>query len=68
MAKKIKVNTVEVSDIRKNIYQNKDKSVRDKFTALYKENPKLKKKEVADMLGVSRQTIYDFIKDLEKCN
>lgn len=66
MAKKIKVNTVEVSDIKKNIYINKDKSIRDKFISLYKENPNLKKKEVADLLGVSRQTIFNFIKDLEK--
>jgi transcriptional antiterminator len=66
MAKKIKVNTVEVSDIKKNIYQNKDKTTRDKFNALYAENPKLNKKEVADLLGVSRKTIYNFIKDIEK--
>jgi hypothetical protein len=66
MAKKIKVNTVEVSDIKKNLYQNKDKTTRDKFNALYAENPKLNKKEVADLLGVSRQMIYNFIKDIEK--
>lgn len=65
MAKKIKVNTVEVSDIKKNINMNKDKTIKEKFIALYKENPKLKKKEVADLLGVSRQTIFNFIKEIE---
>lgn len=68
MAKKIKVNTVEVADIKQKIYLNKDKSTREKFTEIYKENPNIKKKEVADLLGVSRQTIFNFIKDLEKCN
>lgn len=66
MAKKIKVNTIEVSDVKKNIYLNKDKSIKEKFMFLYNENPNLNKKEVADILGVSRTTIYGFIKQLEK--
>lgn len=66
MAKKIKINTLEISEVKRNITLNKDKSLRDKFTELYKENQKLNKKEVADMLGVSRTTIYGFIKQLEK--
>jgi hypothetical protein len=66
MAKKIKVNTIEVSDVKKNLFLNKDKSIKEKFIALYNDNPKLNKKQVADMLGVSRKTIYKFIEELEK--
>lgn len=65
MAKKIKINTVEVNDIKTTIELNKFKTTKEKFDILYKENPNLNKKEVADMLGVSRTTIYEYIKSHE---
>lgn len=66
MAKKIKVNTVEVSDIKKSIYLNKDKTTFDKFKAIYEANKDFNVIEVADLLGVSRQRIYQFKKDVTK--
>jgi hypothetical protein len=65
MAKKIKINTVEVSDIRASLEVNKLKTDKEKFTILFKENNNLNKKEVADMLGISRQSVYNYIKEIE---
>lgn len=64
MAKKIKINTVEVHDMKQAIYQNKDKTTKEKFKAMYDANNNLNKQEAADLLGVSRQTIYNLIKDI----
>lgn len=66
MAKKIKINTVEVHDMKQAIYQNKDKTTKEKFKAMYDANNNINKQEAADLLGVSRQTIYNYIKELEK--
>jgi DNA-binding XRE family transcriptional regulator len=65
MAKKIKINTVEVYDMKQAMYLNKDKTTFDKFKAMYEANKDLNKQQAADLLGVSRQTIYNYIKDLD---
>lgn len=66
MAKKIKLNTVEVHDMKKAINNNQNKTTKEKFKAMYDANNNLNKQQAADLLGVSRQTIYNMIKDLEK--
>jgi hypothetical protein len=63
-AKKIKVNSVEVGAIKTIVSQNKNKSSKKKFLEIYKSNPKVNKKEVAELLGVSLQSIYNYIKEL----
>ena len=63
-AKKIKVNSVEVGVIKTIVSQNKNKSPKEKFLEIYKSNPKVNKKEVAELLGVSLQSIYNYIKEL----
>jgi hypothetical protein len=65
MAKKIKVNTIETNEIKTIINQNKSKSIKEQFIELYKVNPDLNKKEVAENLGVSLQMIYKYIKELK---
>ena len=65
MAKKVKIDSIEVSEIRKVLKTNDGKTNKDKFTALYKSNPNLNKKEVSEQLGVSLQMIYKYIKELE---
>ena len=65
MAKKIKIDSIENSEIKKVLKNNDAKSNREKFTILYKANPKLNKNEVAEQLGVSLQTIYKYIKSLK---
>jgi hypothetical protein len=45
MAKKVKVDSIEVSEIRKVLKTNDGKTNKDKFSALYKSNKDLNKKE-----------------------
>lgn len=65
MAKKIKVNSIETHEIKSIITTNKLKSNKEKFTELYKINPELDKKEVAEILGVSLQMIYKYVKEMK---
>jgi len=62
MAKKIKISSTEIADIKAIMRINNDKPAFEKFIELYKINPNFNKKEIAERLGVSRQTIYDFMK------
>lgn len=64
MAKKIKVNSIETSEIKTIISQNKNKSKKEQFIELYKANPELDKKEVSESLGVSIRMIYKYIHEL----
>tara|TARA_B110001450_G_scaffold116066_1_gene109787 strand:- start:135 stop:2417 length:2283 start_codon:yes stop_codon:yes gene_type:complete len=66
MAKKIKIDSIENSEIKKVLKNNDGKSNKEKFIILYKANPKLNKNEVAEQLGVSLQMIYKYIKALKK--
>jgi hypothetical protein len=66
MAKKVKIDSIEVSEIRKVLKTNDGKSNKDKFYLLYEANKNLNKKEVSEQLGVSLQMIYKYIKELDK--
>ena len=66
MAKKIKIDSLENSKIKKVLKDNDGKSNKDKFNILYKANPDLNKKEVAEQLGVSLKTVYKYIKANKK--
>ncbi len=66
MAKKIKVNSSEVNKIKKVLKRNDELTPKEQFEILYKSNPNLNKKEAAELIGVSRRHIYNFIKELEK--
>jgi hypothetical protein len=63
-AKKIKVNSVEFGAIKTIVLANKNKSSKEKFIEIYKSNPNVNKKEVAELLGVSLQSIYNYIKEI----
>lgn len=63
-AKKIKVNSVEVGAIKNIVLANKNKSPKEKFIEIYKANPNINKKEVAELLGVSLQSVYNYIKEV----
>ena len=62
MAKKIKVNSVEVNKVKQFIKVNSSLSAFEQFKVLFEKDPDLNKKEVAELLNVSRTAIYDFIK------
>lgn len=66
MAKKVKIDSIEVAEIRTVIKSNYNKSSKEKFQILFEANPDLNKKEVSEQLGVSLQMIYKYIKELKK--
>ena len=65
-AKKVKIDNIEVSEIKNVINNNKNKTNKEKFEAIYKANPEVNKKQVSEQLGVSLSMIYRYIKELEK--
>jgi hypothetical protein len=66
MAKKIKIDSVQKLELKGLIYENKSKNKFEQFKAIYKKDPEIKKPEVAELLGVSVQMIYKYIKELQK--
>lgn len=64
-AKKIKVNSIEVSKLKTTITANKGKSEKEKLHEIWKVNPKFNKVETAELLGISRVSIYTWIKEFE---
>jgi hypothetical protein len=65
MAKKIKVNSIETSEIKTIINSHKNKTTKEQFIELYKLNRELNKKEVSENLGVSLRMIYRYISEIE---
>jgi hypothetical protein len=65
MAKKVKLDSVEVSEMRKVLKANDSKTNKEKFKILYEANKELNVKEVSEQLGVSVQMIYNYKKSLE---
>jgi hypothetical protein len=65
MAKKIKVNSMEIKNMKSAILQVKGMSKKDQFIAIYQQNPNINKKEVAELLEVSLQMIYRYMREFE---
>ena len=65
MAKKIKINNIENNELKKIVDLYKAKSKKEQFEEMYKINPDLNKKEAAEMLGISLQMIYKYIKEIK---
>ena len=64
MAGKIKTSSLERVKSRGAI--DPKKSAYDNFAAVYKKNPNIKKTEIAELLNVSRQQIYNYMKKYDK--
>ena len=64
-AKKVKIDSQEVSEIKTIIDKNKNKTNLEKFTAIYKVNPDVDKKQASQQLDVSLQMIYKYIKNIK---
>ena len=62
MAKKIKIDSAVIGDAKKIIVANKDKSNKEKCLEILKSNPDMSKKEIAELLGVSLQIVYKYLK------
>lgn len=68
MSKKIKANSNEVKGIKSILKKSEDKNEYEKFVSIYEQNKKISKTKIADILGVSRQTIYNYIKEYDSTN
>jgi Protein of unknown function (DUF3987)/Bifunctional DNA primase/polymerase, N-terminal len=64
-AKKIKVNTSDISDLKTVIKDTKNKSNKEKFAEIYKGNPNVNLTDLAELLNVSRQSIFRYKKEFE---
>jgi hypothetical protein len=64
-AKKIKINSSSLSEMKTTINSAKNKTTKEKLHALYLSNEVENKSEVAEMLGVSRVTINKWLKEFE---
>jgi len=64
-AKKVKIDSIEVNEIKNIIKQNANKNNREKFKILYKSDKDVNIKEVSEQLGVSTQCIYKYKKDID---
>lgn len=65
-AKKIKVNSVEVSKLKNTLTLNKGKNEKEKLFQIWKSNKNFNKSETAELIGVSRVTIAKWVKEFEK--
>ncbi len=65
MAKKIKIDSTEKNEIKSVLKINDTKTNFEKFKILYENDKELNRKEVGELLGVSRNTIQTYIKKLE---
>jgi len=63
MAKKIKINSVEVSNIKKTAKDGK--SNLEKLQLIYNENPEFNRSKTAELLGISRMQINRLLKQIE---
>ena len=64
-AKKIKVNSVEVSKLKTTITNNKGKNEKEKLFEIYKTNPNFNRSETAELLGVSKRSVFNWIKEFD---
>jgi hypothetical protein len=64
MAKKVKINSVEVLDLKTSAKQGK--TTIDKLSFIYNENPNFNRTQTAEILGISRRQILNLIKKIEK--
>ena len=64
-AKKIKFENKQVDDIKKSI-NRKSLSIHDKIKDAYMANPNFNRSQLAEILDVSRQTIYNYVKKIKE--
>lgn len=67
-AKKMKFESKDRQEVKKELIKNEGKNTFDKFKIIYEKNNKIKKGELANLLGVSRRQIYNYIKELDNEN
>ena len=66
MAKKNKLESIEDSEIRTTIKNSGKITAQEQFVAAYTLNPDLNRSKIAENLNVSRSTVKNWIKQIEK--
>lgn len=66
MSRKVKIDTIETVEIKERIKLSGKIGLREQFEALYNQNKNLNRSKIADQLGVSRQAVINWIKEMEK--
>jgi len=65
-AKKVKVEAKETKSIQSIIATNKESTPKDKFKVMYDSGTKLNYKKIADLLDVTRATLYNWKSEFDK--
>lgn len=65
MAKKVKMKSSETFELKKIVALHKTKSKKQQVQEVYKAHPEFNRSHMADMLGISRQTINNYIKEIQ---
>ena len=68
MSKMVKADMKEKNNIRQISAQASGIGPKDKFKAIYKNDPDFNRTHAAEILEISRQTVYRWIKEMEKNN
>lgn len=63
-ARKVKIESTEVQDLK--VSMKKAETTGEKLTAIFKKDPNFNRSKVAELLGISRQTVINYIKKLEE--
>jgi Protein of unknown function (DUF3987) len=64
-AKKIKVNSVDVSKLKNTITAHKGKNEKEKLFEIWKSNEKFNRAETAELLGISKRSVFSWVKDFD---
>jgi len=64
-AKKIKVNSIEVSKLKNTIVANKGRTEKEKLHEIWKSKKDFNRSETAELLGISRMSITRWVKEFE---
>lgn len=65
MAKKIKVDSYTTNEVKKSIHNAKNKTKKEQCIEAYLKNPDIKKVTLAELFGVSRVTINNWLKSID---
>lgn len=64
-AKKIKVNSIDVSKLKNTIVQNKGKDEKQKLFQIWKSNALFNRSETAELLGISKRSVFNWVKEFD---
>lgn len=66
MAKKIKVNSIEMGIMKEVINNSRGRNAKEKFLEMYQGNPELNRSEAAELLGVSKRQVFRWVSEMGK--